>query len=79
VLIVGFLLYIAQVRLFVGSVSVLAIGKIFILVYFANRFVLWALYEELGLEIYYAQFISIVLFTTGSFLILKRHKTNMDI
>lgn len=71
VVIVGFALYIAQVRFFVGSVAVRTIGKTFVLVYFANRLSLWAFHEKLGLKIYFAQFISIALFTTGSFLYLK--------
>ena len=79
VVIIGFILYIAQVRFFIGKVDVLTIGKTFIFIYFANRLILWALYEKIGLEIYYAQLISIALLTSGTFLFLKKHTKNKSL
>ena len=77
VMIVGFSLYIAQVRFFVGSVDLLTIGKTFVVVYILNRTLLWGIHENWGLAIYYAQFISIALLTTGSFIFLKRRRNTL--
>ena len=71
VVFVGFLLFILQVKIFVGHVEISVIAKTFVFVYIANRIILWIFYENLGLEIYYAQAISIVLLSMGSYLILK--------
>lgn len=76
VMLFGFILYMAQVRYSVGLVDVPTIVRAFIYIYCVNRLILWGIYQQLGLEIYYAQFISIALLSTTSFLYLKRSRIN---
>lgn len=68
---VGFLLYTIQVRLFIGDVHIAATAGMFVLVFCANRIILWLLYERLGAPIYAAQISSILLLTSGSYFLLR--------
>jgi len=74
----GFVLYTIQVRLFVGKIRLLTTASVFVLVFFANRFLLWLLFERLGAPIYVAQIISILALTSASYLFLKRWRRPAD-
>jgi hypothetical protein len=78
VVLMDFFFYIAQVRYFIGRVDVVTIGQTFVFIYFANRLILWALFEQLGFRIYFAQFISIILLTSISFSFLKSRRKDQD-
>jgi len=68
---IGLVLYTIQVRLFVGKIHLLTTASVFVLVFFANRFLLWLIFERLGAPIYVAQIISVLVLTSGSYLFLK--------
>ena len=69
--VVGFIVYVYQVRLFIGEVHIVNIAKATIVIYILNRFLLWLLHENLGLALYLAQIISIALLTLGSYRYLQ--------
>ena len=70
----GFVLYTIQIHLFIGKIHLLTTASVFVLVFFANRFLLWLLFERLGAPIYVAQIVSILLLTSGSYLFLKTRR-----
>jgi hypothetical protein len=72
VLSIDFAFYVVQVRLFVGAVGLSATAGLYLFVFFANRLLLWLLYERLGAPIYAAQIISILLLVLGSYVFLKK-------
>jgi putative flippase GtrA len=74
---IGCALYVLQVKHFVGDIQVLTILKVFASIFILNRAMLWLLYEQLQIPIYFSQAISIVVLTTSSFLYL-RWKKNAD-
>ena len=66
-----FILYSIQVRYFVGTVNLFTVLKVFVFLYFANRFLLWCLFEQIGLPIYIAQAISVAILITGGYFYLR--------
>ena len=71
---VGCALYVLQVKMFVGDIDARTIFKVFVSIFFFNRAMLWLLYEQLLIPVYFSQAISIVVLTTSSFLYLKWKK-----
>lgn len=71
VLSMDFVLYSIQVRYFVGTVNLLTVAKVFVFLYFANRFLLWGLYDKMALPIYIAQAISVVILIIGGYFYLR--------
>jgi len=75
---IDLLFYLLQVRLFVGRVHVFATAGLYAFIFFANRFLLWLLYETIGTPIYLAQIVSILLLTAGGYFILKKWRRPAD-
>lgn len=71
VLSMDFVLYSIQVRYFIGTVNLLTVAKVFVFLYFANRFLLWGLYDKMALPIYIAQAISVVILIIGGYFYLR--------
>lgn len=71
VLSIDFILYSLQIRYFVGTVNLFTVAKVFVFLYFANRILLWGLYEKMELPIYIAQAISVTILITGGYFYLR--------
>lgn len=71
VLSMDFVLYSFQVRYFVGAVNLFTVLKVFVFLYFANRFLLWALFEKMEFPIYIAQPISVAILVVGGYFYLR--------
>lgn len=70
-MLVGFSLYMLQVRYSVGKINFLLIAKMFALIFVANRALLWIFHENMGIPVFYAQLISTLLLAFVSHAFLK--------
>lgn len=78
VVVIGFCLFSLQARYFVGHVDTKKVFLTFVCIFIGNRFMLWLLYEELGLHITVAQLISMLVFSFSSYLFLRRNRHSSD-
>lgn len=75
---IDLMFYLLQVRLFIGRVHIFATIGLYVFIFFANRFLLWLLYETIGTPIYVAQIVSILLLTVGGYFVLKKWRSPTD-
>ena len=64
--------YIFQNKIIFKNLKFSYILIMFLSIFFLNRFLLWLIHEEWGLELIFSQFFSIILITVPSFFLLNR-------
>jgi hypothetical protein len=73
---VGFMMYVVQVKITIGPVDFLSVGRAFVFLFVMNRVLLWLLFEQSGIPLVISQFMSIILISGASYIFLKARVIN---